>query len=141
MSTPKWDRLVSRFKQQISTIILSELRDPRLGFITVTGVELSKDKQFLKVFLSVLGDESAKRTTMRGLESSRGYIQSVLNERMHIQHTPRLRFMLDESIQTGIEITKLIREARASDPDGGQNPDESAPPDDDVDNPDDEGEK
>lgn len=116
----KWDRLLAQLKQCVSSTILTDLCDPRIGFVTVTKIDLSKDKQHLKVHVSVYGTESEKELTLQALDNSKGYIQSIINKNMRLQFTPRIRFYIDNSLEIASEMSELIRKARESDPDGGK---------------------
>lgn len=116
-------------KEQVSDIILHHLKDPRIGFVSVTDVEVSVDLRHAKVFVSVLGDVQAKTDTMAGLESAQGYVRSELGRRLQMRFTPEILFRIDESIERGTRIVTLIREVakdsgndRASTPDRGKTP-------------------
>ena len=116
----KWERLLAQLKQVVSSTILRDLADPRIGFVTVTEVKLSKDKQHMKVYASVLGNDAQKELTIKALDSSKGFIQSQINKSMRLQFTPKLRFYIDNSLEIASEMSELIRKARESDPDGGK---------------------
>lgn len=116
-------------KEQVSDIIQHQLKDPRIGFVSVTDVEVSVDLRHAKVFVSVLGDAQAKTDTMAGLESAQGYVRGELGRRLQMRFTPEILFRLDESIERGTRIVTLIREVakdtgndRASTPDRGETP-------------------
>jgi len=97
-------------KEQVSDIIQHQLKDPRVGFVSVTDVEVSADLRHAKVFVSVLGDAQAKTDTMAGLESAQGYIRQALGRRLQMRYTPEVIFRLDESIERGTRVVTLIRE-------------------------------
>lgn len=116
-------------KEQVSDIIQHQLKDPRIGFVSVTDVEVSVDLRHAKVFVSVLGDAQAKSDTMAGLESAQGYVRGELGRRLQMRFAPEILFRLDESIERGTRIVNLIREVakdtghdRASTPDRGKTP-------------------
>jgi len=95
--------------QQIET-----LNDPRIGFVTVTGVETSPDLRQAKVFVSVLGDEERRAATLEALEATHGYLQAQLAGQLVLKRTPKLQFVYDATIDTGLHINELIdREAAA----------------------------
>jgi ribosome-binding factor A len=119
MAKIRIERLKALIHEEASRTILYDLNDPRIGFVTVTGVSLTEDLAYAKIKVSVYGTASQKRTTMRGLSSARGYLQSVIAKRMHTRTTPSISFELDESIERAFRIEEKIKEARASDPDGG----------------------
>jgi len=97
-------------KEELSEILRREVNDPRIGFVSVTDVELSVDLRHARVFVSVLGDQDAKTATMAGLESAMGYIRRELGQRLQMRYTPDITFKLDESIERGSRIMKLLGE-------------------------------
>lgn len=130
--TLRREKLQELFKEEASAILQRRLRDPRVGFVSVTDVELSADLRRAKIFVSVLGDEEAKRRTMEGLERAAGFVRSELGRRITLRHTPEILFRLDDSIERGTRITALLREAARQDsPDTGASPEAEtvAPPD------------
>lgn len=94
--------------REIALIIQRELKDPRLGFVSVSGVELSDDLKFGRVFVSILGDEESRRASLEGLESAKGYIRKLLGERLKLRCTPEIVFKEDLSIEQGARIDRLI---------------------------------
>lgn len=109
-------RLGELLKEEISDIIRREVRDPRIGgFVSITEVEVSGDLRHAKVFVSVMGSEQEKQETMEGLEEATGYIRCLVGERITVYHTPELKFRYDDSIEHGIHISQIIKEARAED--------------------------
>jgi ribosome-binding factor A len=99
-------------KEEISDIIHRQLKDPRIGFVSVTDCEVSQDLSFAKVFVSVLGDENAKRGTMDALVSATGYIRSEFGHRVKLRHTPEIVFKHDNSIERGSRINKLLNDIK-----------------------------
>jgi len=118
-------RVSSFLRTEIARIIQHELRDPRFGFVSVTAVEPTEDLKEARVSISVLGDESQQRTSLRGLEAARGFIQSHLARVSSFRETPMLQFVLDDSIRKQMEIEARIREVRALD--AGDSPDGAEP--------------
>lgn len=116
------ERLKEVIRETAAEVILNELNDPRIGFVTVTQVDLSPDLSHAVISVSIFGNDAQKRTTMRGLQNARGRVQSRIAGRMQTRVTPRIVFELDESIEQAFRIQEKIREARASDPDGGKSP-------------------
>ncbi|PCJ12266.1 MAG: ribosome-binding factor A [Planctomycetota bacterium] len=108
-------RVASLIREEISRILQFDLKDPRIGFVTVLAVEPTVDLKECKIFVSVMGSEARQRTSLRGLNAARGKIQSLLSSRVRLRETPVLRFILDESIQRTIEIEEKIRIARQED--------------------------
>jgi ribosome-binding factor A len=102
-------RLRELFKAEISAIVHKEMKDPRIGFVSVTDVDLSPDLRHAKVFVSILGDEAAKASTMAGLASAQGFIRTELGSRIRLRRVPELLFRLDESIERGARVQRLLR--------------------------------
>ncbi|MDI6689035.1 MAG: 30S ribosome-binding factor RbfA [Actinomycetota bacterium] len=102
-------RLAEIFKKEICDIIRRELKDPRIGFVTITAVEVSPDLKHATVFLSVLGEESEQEDTLEGLESARGFIKTELGKRIRIKFLPDLTFKIDKSIEEGMRISELLK--------------------------------
>jgi ribosome-binding factor A len=108
-------------RDEISSL-LSELKDPRVGFASITRVEVSSDLRHARVYVSVLGDEAAKKATMEGLRSATGFIRSEVGRRVRLFRTPEIAFHLDESLEKGARVLKLIAEeqrARSVEAPGG----------------------
>jgi len=87
---------------------VGQLKDPRIGMVTVTGVVVSPDLGEARVFVSVLGSEKKRAATMRGLESARGVLQAKINAELSLRRTPTLTFAYDESVERGVRMSKLI---------------------------------
>lgn len=110
------ERVASLLKEEISRAVLYELADPRMGFITVTGVKPSADLQRAVVYVSVLGNPSQIRTTLRGLHHARGYIQELVSKRAILRYTPRLTFVYDESVSGTLRVSRKLREVLGTEP-------------------------
>ena len=93
MQGKRLDRVNQLVKEEISLLLQRELKDPRLGFVTVTGVETTKDLRSAKVFVSVLGDEQQWRASMAALLSARGFIRNWLRQHLNLRVTPELDFV------------------------------------------------
>jgi ribosome-binding factor A len=104
-------------KEQVSEIIQQKLKDPRIGFVSVTDVEVTGDLRHAKIFVSVLGDDQAKTDTMTGLASAIRYVRGELGRRLQMRFTPEILFRLDESIERGTRVMSLIREVSEEKPD------------------------
>ena len=87
---------------------VGELKDPRIGMVTVTGVVVSPDLGEARVFVSVFGSEKKRTATMQGLDSARGVLQAKINRELSLRRTPTLTFAYDESVERGVRMTKLI---------------------------------
>ncbi|HZJ70815.1 MAG TPA: 30S ribosome-binding factor RbfA [Planctomycetota bacterium] len=106
-----WDRterVEALMKERIATIVLERLSDPRLGFITITGVKLSGDKRLAKVAFTVLGSAAQRRTTERALRDAASHVQQVLAPSMRMRNMPELRFVYDESIEKESKMLELL---------------------------------
>jgi len=106
------NRVAEQMKKEMSDIISRRLKDPRVGFVTVTDVEVSGDLQQAKVYITVLGDEDAKAETLKALEKAKGFIRSEIGSRIRLRKTPEIFFEFDESIEYGNRIEKLISELK-----------------------------
>jgi ribosome-binding factor A len=97
----------------LSDAISKDLKDPRVGFITVTAVKTSPDLRHARVYVSVLGDEPTREDSMAGLRSAHGYLQAAIASQLTLKHTPALTFEYDGSIDHGMRITELLEEGDA----------------------------
>ena len=96
--------------KEISALLVKGLKDPRVGFITITGVEVTPDLHLARVYYSLIGDDEARRRTAAGLKSSQPFIRRQLGSRLQMKYTPDLIFQYDESVEYGSRIENLIRE-------------------------------
>lgn len=103
-------RVGEQIKKEISQIIQAELKDPRIGFITVTGVDVTNDFSQAKIYLSVLGNDDQKAETLRALARSSGFIRSELGKRIRMRKIPELVFKFDASIDYGSKIETLLQQ-------------------------------
>lgn len=103
-------RVGEQMKKELGDILGRKLKDPRIGFLTVTDVEVSGDLQIAKVYISVLGDEKKREETLKGLAKAKGYIRSEIGNRIRLRKTPELHFEFDESVDYGNRIESLIAE-------------------------------
>jgi len=110
MAKVRVGRVSEQIKKELSQIIQSELKDPRIGFITVTGVEVTNDLSQAKVYLSVLGSEEQKEESLKAIARGTGFIRSELGKRMRLRHTPELIFKFDASIEYGSRIESLLEQ-------------------------------
>jgi ribosome-binding factor A len=97
-------------KETLSSVITAEgLKDPRVGFVTVTGVETSTDLRHAKVYVSVLGGKSERALTMKALEKSRGFLQAKINASLHMKRTPQLQFLYDDTLDNALRIERALK--------------------------------
>ena len=109
-------RINSEVARELSTIISREIKDPRIDPMTsVVRAEVTADLKYCKVYVSVLGDEEARKNTMAGLRSATPYIRHMLAETVNLRITPELNFIEDESIEYGVRMTNLIEKVTAKD--------------------------
>lgn len=107
-------RINSEVQRELSEIISRELKDPRIHpMTTVISVEVTPDLKFCKAYISVLGNEEAGKDTIQGLKSAVGFIRTQLARRINLRNTPELTFILDQSIEYGVNMTRLINEVTA----------------------------
>lgn len=102
-------RINGEVQKELSQIIRMEIKDPRIAMMTsVTAAEVAPDLKTCKAYISVLGDEKAKADTLAGLRSAEGYIRKLLAKNVNLRNTPVIQFVLDESIEYGVTMSKLI---------------------------------
>ena len=102
-------RINSEVQRELSNLILREIKDPRISTMTtIVGVEVSPDLKNAKVYVSVLGDEEQKAETYKGLKSAASFLRSQLAKNMNMRNTPELEFIMDQSIEYGVNMSKLI---------------------------------
>ncbi|MFD1412941.1 30S ribosome-binding factor RbfA [Oceanobacillus jeddahense] len=103
-------RVAEQMKKELGDILSRKIKDPRVGFVTVTDVEVTGDLQQAKVFISVLGDEKKKQETLLGLAKAKGFIRSEIGKRIRLRKTPELTFEFDEAIEQGNRIDSILRD-------------------------------
>ncbi len=107
-------RVNSEVQRELSEIISRELKDPRIHpMTTVVAVEVTPDLKLCKAYISVLGDEEAGKDTIKGLKNAVGFIRTQLARRINLRNTPEITFILDQSIEYGVNMTRLIDEVTA----------------------------
>jgi ribosome-binding factor A len=113
-------RRVNEALREVISQGLVELKDPRIGFVTVTGVRTSPDLRQATVFVSVLGSARKQERALAGLESSRGILQGRVNRELHLKRTPQLAFEYDPTIDRAAKLSKLIDDLSSDDRDAGR---------------------
>ncbi len=108
MADGRMRRVDEAVREVLSDAITKDLKDPRVGFVTVTAVRTSRDLRHARVYVSVLGDEAARTATLAGLRSAHGYLQGAISRELGLKHTPTLAFEYDESIERAARLTELI---------------------------------
>lgn len=111
MSGHRTDQVGAQVRDEIMQIIRRELKDPRIGFVSITSVRMSPDLRSARVRISVLGDEQAKKETLAGLRSASGVIRHELGRRLeNLKFSPEIRFEIDPSIEYAVRISKTMKE-------------------------------
>lgn len=110
-------RRVNESVRAVVADAVGELKDPRIGMVTVTGVRVTPDLREARVFISVFGSEKKRRATLAGLESAHSVLQARINDQLSLRRTPQLSFEYDESVERGVRMTALIDELARDLPD------------------------
>ena len=109
MSSARGARIADQIQRSLAELIRTEVRDPRVGLVTLTGVELSRDQSHAKVFYTVMGSDAAEAG--EGLTRAAGFLRSALAHELTIRKVPELHFEFDESVERGVRLSRLIDEA------------------------------
>lgn len=118
MNIKRANRISEEVRKIVSELIIHGLKDPRVESMTsVTKVEVTRDLSFANIYISVLGDDNKKADTLEGLNSAKGFIRSEIGKKIDLRHSPEPIFHLDESIEEGIRMSKLIEEISQKDSD------------------------
>ena len=104
-------RVDEAMRAVLSEAISKDLQDPRVGFVTVTGVKTSPDLRHARVYVSVLGDDAARAASLDGLQAAHGFLQGCISHALRLKHTPTLTFDYDPSVDRGMRITELLQDA------------------------------
>ena len=106
------DRLGELFREEISKLLQKGLKDPRVGFATISRVDITEDLSYAKVLVSVMGSEKEKRDTLIGLKNSSGFIRQFLGKGIKIRKIPELSFVLDENLEHAMRIESILAELK-----------------------------
>jgi len=106
------ERVANAIRREVSSIIQKDLKDPRIGFTTITKVEITPDLRSAKIYYSVLGDEKVKKSTEVALGSARGFIQGLVGNRLKLRFTPEITFKVDKSLEYHEKIDKILDKIR-----------------------------
>ena len=112
------DQLAELILEELSDLIRTRMKDPRVGFASITSVQLSGDLRYAKVCVSVMGSPEDQRATLQALEHANGFLRHELAQRLTIRYTPEIIFKLDESIARGARVLELMRQVREEDQTG-----------------------
>jgi ribosome-binding factor A len=105
-------RVNEAMRAVLSDAIATDIKDPRVGFVTVTGVKTSPDLRHARVYVSVLGDDAAREGSLEGLRSANGFLQHRLASELRLKHTPALTFDYDDTVDRGMRISEILDEGR-----------------------------
>ena len=114
MSAGRMRRVDEAIRQVLGDAVAGELKDPRVGFVTVTDVRTSADLSHARVYVSVLGDEQQRRASLEGLRSAHGFLQRQLAEELHLKRTPTLEFSYDDTTDRALRVDALLAEIEDS---------------------------
>lgn len=102
-------RLAEEIKREVASIIAKDVKDPRLGMISITDVDVSRDLSWAKVYYSQLGSEAEREQTLEGLNRAKGFVRMELAKRLRVRHTPEIIFAFDPSLEHGAKMDALLR--------------------------------
>ena len=111
MTSERMRRVDEAVREVLSQAITTGIKDPRVGFVTVTAVDTSPDLRHARVYVSVLGDDTQRKLTLAGLKSAHGYLQRRVAAELRIKHTPTLDFVYDDTSERAARLTKLLEDA------------------------------
>lgn len=111
MTAPRQARIADQIQRELADLVRLEVRDPRVGLVTITGVELSRDQSHAKVYFTVLGAASDAEQAREGLQRAAGFLRTQLAHRLTTRTVPDLAFHFDESVERGVRLSRLIDEA------------------------------
>ena len=111
MTAPRQARIADQIQRELAELVRLEVRDPRVGMVTITGVELSRDQSHAKVYFTVLGAASDGEQAREGLQRAAGFLRTQLAHRLTTRTVPTLAFAYDESVERGVRLSRLIDEA------------------------------
>lgn len=119
MPSRRQAQVAEAVQQHMSYLFQRELKDPRIGFVTVTAVDMSPDLKYARIFISVMGTPEEQKATMDALTSGKGFIRRELASRLDLRFAPEISFKLDTSAEYSDKITRLLNELKAEEPAGG----------------------
>lgn len=112
MGEQRSERVAEAIRKEISEIIQRELKDPRIGFITITRVQVTNDLRSALVYFSILGSQDDRKKTLEGLKSSAGFLRGQIGQRLRLRFTPELRFKFDGSIEHSAHIAEVLEKLK-----------------------------
>lgn len=113
MTYNRAERVGEEIRKEIATMLFGEINDPRIGFITITKVKVTKDLRQARVYFSMMGSDEEKTTTTEGLQSAGGYIRREIGKRLKLRYFPELLFKYDDSLDYATSIEKILKEIKS----------------------------
>jgi len=121
MEGKRSEKVADLIQKEVSQMLVKSIKDPRIGFVTITKVTVSEDCRFAKVYFSVAGTAAERESSGKGLDSAKGYVRKELGRRLHLRYTPEIVFQFDPSIEYAIHMEELIRDIhRGKEPNGDE---------------------
>lgn len=117
MTVKRSEKIAEAIHEIVSALLLKGVKDPRIGFTTITGVKVSDDLHFATIFFSVIGSDAEKKSTENGLNSARGFIRKELGKNLRMRYVPEIFFKYDESLEYGQKIDSLLDELQIAEHD------------------------
>jgi ribosome-binding factor A len=129
MEGKRSEKVADLIRKEISQMLNQSIKDPRIGFVTITRVNVSEDCRFAKIYFSVAGNLEERERSMKGLESATGYIRRELGRRIRLRYTPEILFQFDPSIEYAIHMEELIQRIHHDEEPNGDQEGNGRPPD------------
>jgi len=111
------EKVAEAIHELVSELLIKGLKDPRIGFVTITGVKITDDLHLATVYFTVIGSDEEKKSTTQGLQSARGFIRKEIGKSLHMRYVPELIFRYDDSVEYGNRIESLLKEIGATERD------------------------
>ena len=115
MGNPRSQKVADMIQREISSLILKGLKDPRIGFVTITGVDVTLDLRHAKIFITVIGEEESKKASLEGLRQAVPFIRRHLGRELRMKFAPALHFEYDKSLEYGNHIENILKEINSTD--------------------------
>ncbi len=109
MEGKRSEKVADLIRKEISQMLVKSVKDPRIGFVTITRVTVSEDCRFARIYYSVAGTQAERESSMKGLDSAKGYVRKELGRRIRLRYTPEITFQFDPSIEYAIHVEELIQ--------------------------------
>lgn len=109
------EKVAEAIHELVCQMLVKGLKDPRIGFVTVTGVKVTDDLRLAKIYFTVIGSDEEKKATEQGLNSGRGYIRKEVGKQLRLRHVPDILFAYDESVEYGYRIENILKEISSAD--------------------------